>query len=222
MSDKKYTSVKVLTKTGAESKARGVDASEETVVIGGKAHHVAPAVSGYVMALSEEKRLKNEKEGYADVLRTFSKQVRDYFTEETGQHRKTYRILGNEKNGFQYAVDAIETDKFSYSTDKEDLQNLREALGDDAFKELFEETIEIGIKKSVMSNEKKRKELSMKLIEKFGKEGIIDYFDRKVTWKLKSGLADSKHTLDKKVQEVLDQNLKQAADSLKDASEQVS
>ena len=221
MSDQKYSSVKVLTKSGKESTARGVDASEETVDVGGKAKHVAPAVSGYVMALSEEKRIKEEKEAFAETLRVFSKCVRCYFTEEAGEHRKTYRILGNEKNGFQYAVDATENDKYSYSTDKEDMKTLRELLGEDTFLQLFEECVEIGIKKSIMDNQKKRKELSMKLIEKFGKEGIIKYFDRKVAWKLKPGLSNLKHTLDKKVQKTIDDHLKQAADTLKDASAKV-
>jgi hypothetical protein len=220
MSQKKFSSLPVLTKTGAESKVRSVDAKEETVVVFGKPKHVGPAVSGYVMTLSEEKRLKEEKEVFAETLRIFSRQVRDYFTNEENEHRKTYRILGNAKNKFQYSVDASENDKFSYSKDKEDMNFLKKALGD-VFEDLFEENIIIAIKKSVMDNKKKRKELSMKLLEMFGKEGIIEYFDRNIEWELKKGLADTKHTLTKKVQDILNKNLKQAADTLKDSSKEI-
>ena len=221
MAQKKFSSLPVLTKTGNESTARGVDATEETIHIDGKPKHVAPAVSGYVMALSEEKRLKAEKEEFAQILRTFSKQVRDYFTKVEKEHRKTYRILGNVKNGFQYSVDASENDKFSYSKDKEDMNTLKDALGD-VFNDLFEESILISIKKSVMDNKKKRKELSLKLIEMFGRDGIVEYFDRVVEWELKKGLSETIHTLSKEIQDILNDKLTQAADTLKDSSSPVS
>jgi len=221
MSEKKFSSIEVHTNSGAVSKSRAVNTTEETVIIDGKPKHVAPAVSGYVMALSEEKRIKEEKGTFATILRAFSKEVRNYFTDEKSIHRKTYRLLGKEKNNFQYAVDATETDKFSYSDDKEDMKALRDTLGEDTFLELFEEVTEIGIKKDIMDNKDKRKELTKQLIEKFGKEGIVEYFDRKITWKLKSGLAEKKHTLSKKVQETITEKFKQAADALKDASYEV-
>ena len=209
-----YKTFQIKTAAGKESKARGVNAEDFTV----DGEKVTDAIKTYVIALAQEKSVKEEKEKKAKVIRTFAGKVRGYFI-KNHEYQKTFRIFGDKGKKVQYAVDATNNDKWTVPKNKEDLDTLKEILGDKAFNQIFESSISIAVKKKVMENDALRKELSKVLLDALGKEGIKKYFDRDEVWKVKPGMAEDIHNFDPEIQKAFLEYIKQADDTIKDASE---
>jgi hypothetical protein len=238
----------IKTKSGKTSKTRGLNPEASTVEDeDGKLKRVLDAVFDYALKSKLEKQAKAAKEESQEVLRTYAKEVRDANAED-GDYNRTYRIFGEllEKARItvdiiktaggskqiesiieedvakrQYAVDATEKDAYTLPSTKEDMQVLREALGDTVFDQLFTSMVGIAVKKEVMDSDALRKELSRVLYEKLGTEGIKKFFDRNEVWKVKPGAAELLRTMDKKVRDTFKEHVKQAADTLKDATEDI-
>ncbi len=205
------------TASGEDSAVRALDAMNAIVVHDdGTEQNVAQAVVKYVIQDTEEKAAKAAKEKAAEVIRLFAGTVRDE-NALNGDYQKTLRIVGSEIKNTQYAVDASHIDKFSVPKKKADLDALKATLGT-AFNSIFEPTIEISIKKSVLENDDLRKELSAALFKALGADGIRKYFDKEETFRVKKGMAEAQYALEKTVREALRKNVKQTADALKDAS----
>ena len=205
------------TASGKDSAARSLDPVDSTVVTEeGRVVRVVEAVTSYVLQDSAEKAAKEAKDKSAEVIRTYAGTVRDENAVH-GDYQKTLCVLGQKVKGVQYAVNASNIDKFSVPKAKEDIEAIRTVMGP-AFESVFEQTVELSIKKNVMENDSLRKELSQVLFKALGVEGIKRFFEKEDTWKVKKGMAESQYALDKTVREALRTHAKQAADSLKDAS----
>jgi hypothetical protein len=207
----------VKTAAGKESTARAIDPADATVVLDDQTEvRVVEAVTQYVMQDTAEKAAKEAKEKSAEVIRTFTGTVRDENALD-GKYQKTLRVMGRKVKGMQFAVDAMHTDKFTAPKVKDDILAIKALMGP-AFDSVFEETIELSIKKSVMENDALRKELSVVLFNALGIEGIKKFFEKEETWKVKKGMAEDQYRLEKAVRETLRSKVKQAADAIKDAS----
>lgn len=209
-----FKSFPVLTKAGKPSAARGIEAEAHEI----NGQLVTDAVKNYVDILLKEKALKNEKEKYQTTLRAFAGKVRNFFIGK-GEYQKTYRIFGKKTKTRHYAVDAQNNDKFTVPSQKEDMDNLREILGKDTFNQIFEPSVTISIKKNVMENQTMIKELSNILFKALGgAEGVRKYFEREETWSVKEGMAEKIHSFDKDVQKHFFEYVKQAEDTIKNAT----
>lgn len=216
-----FQSFPIITASGSKSKTRGVDVSDHRVkTANGGIASVAHSVKNYVVLLEKEKETKSEKEQHSEIIRKHTDAIRNYFRKH-GTYLKTYRLVGEKEDDYQYAVDVQENDKFSVPDNKEDIENLKLALGEDIFKQIFEEVTTISIKKSVMDDENQRKELSKILFQAIGTDGIKKFFDRGTQWTVKKGLSEKIHTYEDKIQSTIRDNLKQSADTIKDASSEV-
>lgn len=213
-----FKSFALITASGKTSKARGVDVSDHTLKTeDGREKRIADSVKNYVVLLEKEKEVKTEKEQHSEIIRTHATAIRNYFRKH-GTYLKTYRLIGDKINDYQYAVDVMENDKFSAPSINEDIQNLKTTLGENIFDQIFEEITTISIKKSVMDDENQRKELSKLLFQALGTDGIKKFFDRGTKWIVKEGLSEKIHTYEEKIQNTIRENLKQSEDSIKDAS----
>lgn len=242
------TSTPLKTKSGKPSSARGLKPEASIVELDdGKTRLVADAVFDYVLKTALEKKAKEAAKASAEVLRTYAKAVRNANADD-GDYHKTYRIFGEllenarvtvdiikttagqkqiesiveeDVSKRQYAVDATEKDSYTVPSTKEDIKALRDALGEEAFEQLFESAVIISVKKDVMDSDSLRKELSQILYEKLGTDGIKKFFDRQEVWKVKSGTAERLRYMEKDTQEKFRKVVKQAADTLKDTSEDI-
>jgi len=205
--EKEYTSFAVKTASGKDSAARGVNVSDDSIEIGGVSKRVSDAITSYVVALAQEKALKEEKELHSGVIRAFAKKIRTYFIKK-GDYQKTFRLFGKQVKKMQYAVDVLENDKFDCPKKNEDIQMIKKLIGDVAFEQIFEESVSIAIKDSVMKSDTLRRELSKSLYEALGADGIKKYFDRETVWSVKKGLSETIHTYDEKIQLSLREHLK--------------
>lgn len=216
-----FQSFSIKTKSGSLSKTRGVDVSEHTLKTDdGDEIKVADSVMNYVVLLDKEKETKKEKEEHSKIIRDHTSSIRNFFIKH-GTYLKTYRLVGEEIDGKQYAVDVMENDKFTAPKNKEDIQLLRDSLGENMFKKVFEEVTTISIKSSVMEDENQRKELSKILYIALGADGIKKFFDRGTEWVVKKGLPEKIHTYEKDIQEIIKKDIVQTADTIKDASSNV-
>lgn len=209
------------TDAGKESSMRLVSPEDSTVTVDGDAVKITEAVANFVMQVTAEKAAKESKEESAEIIRTYAGVVRKKNAKK-GDYYKSLRINGKLVKRMQYAVAAISSDKFSTPTKKEDIEALKTALGKDVFDSLFETSSSIAIRADIMKDDAKRKELSRKLVELFGVDGIKEYFERKTILKTKKGLDEKQYRLDDEVLQKLEKaGVKQSADSLKDVSETV-
>jgi len=217
-----YTKTTTAKKTasGKDSAARTLNPVNSTVVTDdGEEVRVVEAVTQYVLQDTAEKSAKAAKERSGEIIRTYAGTVREE-NALAGDYQKTLCVLGREVKGVQYAVSASNTDKFSVPSAKEDIEAIKAVMGS-AFDTVFEQTVELSIKKNVMEDDSLRKELSQVLFKALGVEGIKRFFKKEDTWRVKKNMAENQYTLDKTVREALRTHAKQAADALKDASESV-
>lgn len=216
------TTKEVLTPKGEVSACRKVDPDNTAVtLIDGNTTsiiRVADAVQDFVTKDILVKETTEQRDKSAAVLRAYAGAVR-VKNAENGDYQKTLRIAGPETTKKSYQVDASDQDSFSMPKKKEDIQALRESLGDDVFKQICEQTTTIAIKKEVMEDDDLRKELSAQLYQALGAEGIKKYFDRDEAWAIKKGMAERIFSFKKKIREALFEQVTQKADSIKDATE---
>jgi len=212
------TTTALKTANGKDSVIRAVDPADSIVVLDDRSEvKVAAAVTSYFLHDAQEKAAKEAKEASAEIVRLYAGSVRDD-NALNGEYQKTLRVVGTKVKKVQYAVDAAHTDKFTAPKSKDDIEAIKTALGSN-FDTIFEESVEIGIKDTVMKNDTLRKELSKVLFDALGAEGIKKYFDRETTWRVKKGMAEDQYKLEKAVREILRTKAPQAKDALKDASD---
>ena len=215
------TTTAMETKGGKDSAMRLVEPAETTVLIDSIPQKITDIIVQFVSQAMMEKAAKEAKEEAAEAVRVYASKVRTHNAKK-GDYTKSLQLNGKRVKNMQYAVAAIAADKFSTPSKKEDITNLKEALGKPVFDTLFKEEATIAIRADVMENDDKRKELSRKLVELFGIDGIKEYFDRKTVLKTKEGLDKRQYALDEDVlQKLKDAKIKQAADSLKDVSDTI-
>jgi hypothetical protein len=212
------TTTALKTASGKDSAARALDPGNSTVIKDDNEEvKVVEAVTQYVLQDSAEKAAKLAKDDAADVIRVYAGTVRDE-NALAGDYQKTLRVMGRQIKSQQLAVDVASLDKFSVPKKKEDVLAIKALMGDAAFETVFEQTVELSIKKSVMENDALRKELSQTLFKALGVEGIKKFFEKEDTWKVKKGMAEDQYTLSATVREALKTHAPQAKDSIKDAS----
>jgi hypothetical protein len=223
MAGKKYATTEILDSKGKPAAARGIDASNETVTVKGPDNQdvekrITDVIVEFVNAADQEKTFKEKKEAAGELVRKFITDVRTFFAKK-GEFTKTFRVFGTLTKKMAYALDVSSSDKFSFSAKKEDLANLKRELTAGVFKQIFEEVATISIKKVVMDDDKKRRELTKILLDALGEEKVKEYFEREVVYILNPGLYEKTYQFPAETQKVIRDNFKQAADSIKDASE---
>lgn len=118
-------------------------------------------------------------------------------------------------------MDASAIDKFSAFGSLEDAKALQEEIGTGTFESCFEKEVIIAIKKDVVEDASKRKELSRILYETLGQDGIKKYFDRQEVWVSKDGLAQKFCTMDEPTKSTILKYTKPSKDAIKNSSENV-
>lgn len=213
----KNASAPVLTPGGKPSEARAVD-PQDTVVesdeLGGKVQ-VRESVRRYCKALAAKKLAEKEAEEHAAVLRAYVGELRRRNALQ-GDYQKTYRVVGERADKLVYQVDVSEFDSWR-PLKGVDLKELR-ALDREAFDDVAEEETTISIKDEVLKNKALRLELSRKLEEALGVDGIKKFFKKETTYVVREGMDARHHTLPKAQAAVLEKGFKQVADSVKDAT----
>lgn len=218
MATKKYATEVVLDAKGKPTKTRSIIASGEKVKDGDDEVAVTTAITEFVIASGQEKIFKDKKEKAASVIRTFVADFRAYFRKK-GDFTKTYKVLGDETKTLKYIVDVTSTDKFSAPKNKEDLASFKREITAGVFNQLFEENATISIKKTIMDDDKKRRELAKLLVEALGEDKVKEYFEREVSYDLKSDLIEVIYGFPEETQKLITAKIEQNADSIKDASE---
>jgi hypothetical protein len=223
MAVKKYASTEILNAKGKPIETRGIDASKEVVKDKDDAGKdievkVTEAIVSFVTAASQEKSSKEKKDKAAGLIRAFVGDVRGFFASKK-DFTKTYRIFGTENDQIKYAVEVSSSDKFSPPTKKEDLAALKKLLTAGVFKQIFEEEKIISIKKVISDDDKKRRELTKLLVDTLGEDKVKEYFEMDVIHTVKSGLSSKVYEFSAEIQEIIRENIKAAADAVKDSSE---
>lgn len=193
------------------SKVRGIKATGKEVI---------DALINFVRISKEEKKLKEEKENYATILRNFIKNIRDFFSSR-GDFVRTYRIEKDEEEkeeGFVYAVDVSKLNKYTLPVRKEDIDKMKKELTVGVFNQLFEETLVIKIKDMISNNPQKRKELTKILIEALGEDKVKEYFIKRTTIEPKADISEKIYQLSEEEKNILFKYIKESSDSVKDVS----
>jgi len=209
--------VAIKTESGKASALRAIDPEKTAVTMDdGTIVVVKTAVNDYVKNILLKKSAEDQAADAAAVLRAYVGAVRDENAYQ-GDYQKSYRVIGSKTDKTQRAADVSQVDKFSVPK-TEDIKAIREALGDDVFKDVFEQVTTISIKKNILDNAKKRKELSEKLVEALGKEGIKEFFQKEDVYVIRKGMDQKQYALDPAVRTKLLEQVKQSADAVKDAT----
>lgn len=225
MAVKKYASMELTSSSGKKSEARGIDATGETVTVkeirrdGDRdvVVKIPDAVTDFVMYAEQEKTFKEKKDKAAEALRTWIKDVREFFAVRK-DFTKTYRVFGAKTSDVHYAVDISATDRCSAPTKREDLAAFKREITAGVFSQIFEETSTISIKKTIMDDDKKRRELTKLLIDTLGEDKVKEYFEKDTTYEVRPGLAKKIYDFSEEQRTKILDKIKFAADSVKDAS----
>ena len=178
---------------------------------------VKEAVREFVIASNEEKSAKERKEDAAEVIRTHVKDVRDK-NAYAGDYQKTYRVCGAvARTDLQYAASSVQADRCVLPKKEVDIAAIKSLVGDKFFKDYFTREMSISIKKEVLENKDLRKELTDKLLEYFGVEGIKKYFIKEEVWSAKEGLDKGQYDLEDKVRGEFLEKIKFYADKVEEA-----
>lgn len=178
---------------------------------------VTEAVAEFIRYRNLEESYKEQKSDMAEFIRKFVLELRDGNALQ-GDYQKTYRIVAGETKGVEKAVNVSQSDSFS-APKKDDIENIKALVGDDLFDEILEKEQVISIRKEIMDNKAKRKELAAKLVEAFGKDEIKEWFVKEERWVAKSGLDKTQYKVGEDKLPELRKFLKPSADSIKDTSE---
>jgi len=223
MATKKFSTEVVLNAKGKPTDIRALEAGNEVVTIEGtdkKKEEVklVDAIVEFVTAAAQEKSYKGKKEKAAGIIRTFISDVRKFFLKDK-EPTKTYRIFGNKTKIMNYAVDVSSSGKYSYSSKDEDMKSLKRDLTAGVFKQLFDENAIISIKTTVTNDDKKRRELTKLLLDTLGEEKLKEYFERSVSYTLKSAeLPTLIKGFPAVTRKIIEERIVPTADAVKDAS----
>lgn len=205
-----------ITASGNKSTARTIDPLDSSMTLeDGSQVTIREAVNNFVRYDLHEKSAKEQKEEAASIIREYATQLRDINATE-GDYQKTYRILGGKTKYVQHAADLSQADKFSVPKKEEDINDLKDILGD-SFGEYLERDITISIRPEVMKNRKLRTDLSKRLAEAFGDE-LKNFFVKEEIWTTKKGIDQRQYELDETERIQMREKLKPAKDSVKNTS----
>lgn len=209
------------TASSKKSDVRGVSAEQDAIEIEpNNIIKVSKVVEDFVKNDTIEKVAKKDKDTAADLIRTYASELRARCA-SVGNYYASLQIQGEKVRGLQYAVNASAIDKFSAFSSSEDVKALQDEIGKDTFDSCFEKESTISIKKSVIEDASKRKELSRKLYEALGAEGIKEYFDKDDVWVSKDGLAKKFCTMKDETKEAILKYTKPSKDAIKNTSETI-
>lgn len=216
---KGYSKKSVILKTAAGniSTVHGLDPEGSVVIMDDKTEQeVVQAVTNYVIQDVQEKAANEAKKKAAEIIRTYVAQVRND-NALAGEYQKSYRVMGNKIKGFQYAVDVQQNDKWACPQTKEDIEALKAVLGSH-FDAIMESETTISIKKEVIESDALRRELNALLHKVMGTDDLRKFFEKKEVWRVKRGMAERQYKLPDEIRKNLRANVKQADDTIKDAS----
>jgi hypothetical protein len=202
-----FKTYEIINNNDTLSKTRGIKATGKDLI---------EALINFVKISQQEKKLKEEKESYTNVIRNFIKEVRDFFSSR-GDFIKTYRVE-KEDNDFVYAVDVSKLNKYTLPTKREDLEKMKRELTVGIFNQLFEETLTIKIKDIIVNNPQKRKELTKVLIDALGEEKVKEYFIKKTIIEPKEDIEEKIYQLSEEERKIFFKYVKESTDSVKDVS----
>lgn len=178
---------------------------------------VKEAVRDYVIASNEEKSAKDRKDEAALALRAYVKPIRDT-NAYAGDYQKSFRVAGIvAKSGLQYGAMVAHMDRFTLPKKEVDIAAIKKLVGTKFFNEHFEKDITIAIKSEVLDNKALRKELTDKLVETFGVDGLKKYFKKEEVWAILPGLDKGQYDLDNETRTELLESCKQYADKVEEA-----
>jgi hypothetical protein len=215
----KHAAPQTLTPSGNVSKARSVDPEDTQVDAGSKKLAVVDAVKAYVDATALQKQAKKDADEMAEVIRAYVGAVRRECAVQ-GDYQKTWRVIGEVEDKKRLSVDVSEVDGWNIIKTVK-VEDLRKEHGKEAFSAVVEEETTISIKESVLKNRALRAELSKKLEEALGVDGIREYFEKKTTFSVKEGMEQKQYSLPAEQAAVLTGLFKQTADSVKDSTSPV-
>jgi len=215
----KNASVPALTKSGEKSEARAVDPQDTQVEVDGSKNpvDVKGAVLRYCKALKAKKDAENEAAVAADALRAYVGELRKENAEQ-GDYQKTYRVVGERRDKKVYAADVTQSDRWNMRKKVKPADVLKEH-GKVVFDKVVLTDESIQIRGDVMSNRAKRRELSKKLEEALGIDGIREFFEKVTMYRVRDGMDRDQYTLDASEWAVIDALFTQSADSVKDATQ---
>jgi hypothetical protein len=176
-------------------------------------------VKKFVRADLAMKAAKEEQEEAGTGIRVYSKAIREHQA-KAGQYQTTYRINGPVSKDVQYAVSAAAQDRFSLPKKDDEIDAIKEIVGNEFFSKFFERVLNISIRKEILDDPAKRRELTDKLLNAFGgEEGLKKWFKKEEVWSVRKGLDVAQfNELDDDTRRQLNEVCPQYADQLKDAS----
>lgn len=156
---------------------------------------VKDAVREFIIYSNQEKSAKEQKDDAANALREYVKVTRDK-NAYAGDYQKSYRVVGGlATSGMQYGAAVQQVDRTTCPKKESDIEAIKKLVGKKFFDQYFARELIISIKKDVLDNKDLRKELTNKLIEFFGVEGIKKYFTKEEVWAIKTGLDKGQYDL---------------------------
>jgi len=205
-----------VTASGNKSAARSIDPLDSSVTLeDGSDLTVREAVNNFVRYDLQEKSAKEQKEEAASVLRDYALQLRDDYA-VNGDYQKTFRVLGSKVKDVQHAADLSQADKFSIPKKEEDINALKDILGE-SFAEYLEKDVTISIRPEILSNKKLRTDLSKRLADAFGDE-LKNFFVKEEIWTTKDGIDKRQYDLDESARIQMREKLVPAKDSVKNTT----
>lgn len=202
-----YNTYEITTKNGKSSNVRGISPVDSSV---------KKALIDFVTLSKEEKRIKEEKDKAANILRAFISNVRNFFAKKN-IFIKTYRVEEKTDN-IVYAADITASERYSLPTNKEDINKLKKELSKGVYDQLFEESITIKIKDIISNDPKKRKELLKTLVDTLGEDKFKEYFTKEESIDIKEGFMEKIYQLSEEERNIIFKYIKPSLDSVKDTS----
>ncbi len=174
----------------------------------------------FVIADNNAKAAKEQADEAAQGIRVFVEEHRKERFTNTDRYQGSYRVNGEVKGKTQFAVQVNAQNRVSLPKKEKDMDALREIVGKDWFGKVFERVLNIGIRKEVLEDRKKRRELTDKLIEAFGEEGLQEWFVKSEDWSVRPGVAINEEffALDEEKREEAQAICPQYADQIKNVS----
>jgi hypothetical protein len=217
----KHASAPTLTASGKKSEVRAVDPQDTVVEVENKSdpQPVLEAVRKYCKALAEKKAAEEAAAEHAEVLRAYVGELREGNAKQ-GDYQKTYRVVGERKDKVLFQADVSQSDKW-IAIKGVDLKAVRSKVGAVFFDAIAEEDTTISIKDEILKNRAERVELSKALEAALGIEGIKKYFKKETIYVVREGMDKKQYALPDAEKAALEGGFKQAADTVKDASQAV-
>ena len=109
-------------------------------------------------------------------------------------------------------------DRVTLPKKEEDIAVVKKLIGNESFEKLFSKEVKISIKKEVLENKAQSKELAKQLVDKFGAEGLKNFFVKEEVWTVKEGFDKAQYELDAATRKLLLNQVTLYADLVTDAS----